>query len=271
MSEVPSPDEWAALPPTTESLEKILKRLRAPGGCPWDREQTLSTLSGSLAGETAELLDAVDEKNPAGMAEELGDVLMNVVFMAVAAEEQGLFSFRDVVSGINEKMIRRHRHVFGDARCENAEEVKQLWDRIKSGEASHRDRRSVLDGIPASLSGLATAEKIQKKVSKYGFDWPDAAGVAAKVAEEAEEVRAAMASGDDSACDEELGDLLFAVVNLIRFRKGASAEEIMRAANRKFTRRFKAVEELLEREHIDLAEAGPAKLEELWLEVKKHE
>ena len=271
MSEISSPNEWAALPPTAESLEKILKRLRAPDGCPWDREQTLSTLSDSLAGETAELLDAIGEKDPAGMAEELGDVLMNVIFIAVAAEEQGLFSFRDAVAGINDKMIRRHRHVFGDARCENAEEVKQLWERIKSGEASHRDRHSVLDGIPASLSGLAAAEKIQKKVSKYGFDWPDASGVAEKVAEEAEEVRAAMAAGDDEAGDEELGDLLFAVVNLIRFRKRASAEELMRAANRKFVRRFKAVEQLLERERIPLEDAGAEKLEQLWREVKSHE
>ncbi len=262
---------WDSLPHDVSSLELILKRLRAPDGCPWDREQTRETLSRSLAEETAELLEAIDEKDTAHIAEELGDLLMNVVFQAVVAEEKGDFTLADVAAGINAKMIRRHKHIFGDAKCENSEQVRELWEQVKAEERKSAHPASVMAGIPKTLSALAAAEKIQKKAAKYGFDWQDKSAVLAKVEEELQEVQEALASGDEDACDEELGDLLFAVVNLIRFSGKGSAEETMRRANRKFIRRFQYMEENLRQGGISLSDADTAQMESLWQEAKKHE
>lgn len=260
--------------PTAESLLAILERLRAPGGCPWDREQTRISLSRSLAEECAELLDAIDRNDPADICDELGDLFMNVLFQAVIAAEQGEFTYPDMVGNIVEKMVRRHAHIFGDARAETPEEVTALWVKIKEKEkaAAGKPREtSILDGVGNYLTALNRAEKLQKKVAKVGFDWEDQQGIIAKIEEELAEVKEAMAEGDEAHVDEEIGDLLFVVANLARFRKRATAEELLRAANRKFEARFRHIERRLAEEGVPLAEAGSARLEALWREAKQVE
>ena len=226
-----------------ESLLRILRILRAPGGCPWDREQTRHTLTRSLAGECAEVIDAIDREDVAGIREELGDLLMNVLFQVVIAEEKGEFTMAEVWKAINEKMVRRHAHIFGDEHADTPEEVAQLWAKIKDKEhASEPAPASLLDKVPRSLSALTRSHELQKKAAKVGFDWRDASGAAAKVREEERELEEALASGDEEHIDEELGDLIFAAVNLARLRKRGTAEELTRAAARKFEERFREVE-----------------------------
>ena len=226
-----------------ESLLRILRILRAPDGCPWDRAQTRHTLTRSLTGECAEVVDAIDREDVPGIREELGDLLMNVLFQVVIAEENGDFTMEEVWRGINEKMVRRHAHIFGDEHAETPEEVAKLWGRIKEREhAAEAAPRSLLDKVPHSLSALTRSHELQKQAAKVGFDWPDASGPAAKVQEEARELDEALRSGDDAHIDEELGDLIFAAVNLARLRKRGTAEELTRAAARKFEARFREVE-----------------------------
>ncbi len=255
-------------PPTAEALRGILARLRAPGGCPWDREQTRQTLSRCLKEEVAELLDAIDRESPAEICDELGDVLMNVVFQAVVAEELGEFTFEDSCRCIIEKMIRRHAHVFGDADAGNPAEVLKLWEKVKLAERGGRERDSVLDGVPQELSALDRGEKLQKKAAKVGFDWSDQRGILDKIEEELAELREALDRGDEAHTDEELGDLLFAASNLARFRKRGTSEELLRAANRKFEERFRYVEERVKAGGGTLEEAGIERMEELWQEAK---
>ena len=226
-----------------ESLLRILRILRAPDGCPWDREQTRHSLTRSLAGECAEVVDAIDREDVPGIREELGDLLMNVLFQVVIAEERNEFTMAEVWQSINEKMVRRHAHIFGDERADTPDEVARLWAKIKEKEhAAEPAPSSLLDKVPCSLSALTRSHELQKKAAKVGFDWPDASGAAAKVREEARELEEALASGDDAHVDEELGDLIFAAVNLARLRKRGTAEELTRAAARKFETRFREVE-----------------------------
>ena len=262
-----SPD-FHHLPPNIDSLRLILEKLRAPGGCPWDREQTRETLARCLSEECAEFLDAVDRREPAEICDELGDVMMNVVFQAVVAAERGEFTLEDVFRNVNAKMVRRHAHVFGDATAESATDVLAIWEKIKAGE-NRPHRESVLDGVPRHLSALDRAEKIQKKVAKVGFDWSRETEILDKIAEELAELREAMASGDAEHTDEELGDLLFAVTNLARFRKRRTSEELLRQTNEKFIHRFQLVEKELKRRGIAPAEAGIELLETLWNEAKR--
>ena len=249
-----------------EKLEEIMKKLRSPEGCPWDREQTHKSLKKCLMEECGELMDAIDAEDDPEMCEELGDVLMNVVLHSVMAEERGAFTFGDVVDGISDKMIRRHPHVFGDESVRNSTEVLGLWERVKKEEKS--DRKSILDGIAYHCPALLQAEKIQKKVSKYGFDWSDESQIVDKIQEELDEVRSALASGDSAHVDEELGDLLFAVANLSRFRKRASAEELLASANRKFSTRFRYIEKSLQDRGKSLSESSLPEMESLWEEAK---
>lgn len=251
--------------PTAEGLLKILERLRAPGGCPWDREQTRQSLSRHLAEETAELLDAIDRNDPTEICDELGDVMMNALFQAVVAAEKGEFTARDVFANINAKMIRRHEHIFGSANAENAADVEKIWAKVKERErAGQPAASSILEKIPHSLSALDRAEKIQKKVSKVGFDWTTQDDILDKIQEELDELRVAVASGKQADIDEEFGDLLFAASNFARFRKGATSEELLRAANRKFEARFGYIERILAERGIPLECAGLPLLEELW-------
>lgn len=258
--------------PTAESLLAILERLRAPDGCPWDREQTRQTLSRCLAEECAELLDAIDRDNPQDICEELGDLFMNVLFQCVVASERGEFTYRDMAGGIVEKMVRRHAHIFGTEKAETADDVVDLWTKIKAEEkaAVGKPRESsILDGVGRYLSSLNRAEKLQKRVAKVGFDWSDSRGIVAKIEEELNELKEAMAEGDEEHVDEEIGDLLFVVTNLARFRKRGTSEELLRAANRKFESRFRYMERRLAEENIPLERAGVDRLEALWREAKQ--
>ena len=237
---------------TMDDLLSIMRRLRAPDGCPWDREQTHKSLKKSLMEECAELMDAIEAEDDCGMREEMGDLLMNIALQAVIAEERGAFTFRDVVHDIAEKMIRRHPHVFGSEHVDSSSEVVGLWEKVKKEEK--KDRNSVLDGIAYHCPALLQAEKIQKRVSKYGFDWSDRRRIVDKIQEELDEVKAALASGDETHT---------------RFRKRASAEELLARANRKFADRFRYIETHLAAQGKTLEESSLAEMDALWNEAKK--
>ncbi len=259
-------------PPNAESLLAILERLRAPGGCPWDREQTRETLSRCLAEECAEFLDAVDRQEPADICDELGDLFMNVLFQCVVAAENGDFTYEDMARNVIDKMIRRHAHIFGDAKAADASDVTALWEKIKEKERAGKPApESILDGVGFYLTALNRAEKLQKKAAKAGFDWSDSGAIVCKIQEELDELKEAVASGDESHADEELGDLLFAAANLARFRKRKTSEELLRQANRKFETRFRYIERVLKSEGILPAAAGIDRLEALWQEAKTAE
>jgi tetrapyrrole methylase family protein/MazG family protein len=250
-------------------LITVMKYLRSPDGCPWDRKQTHESLKPFLVEEAAELLDAIDEKNPSGVCEELGDVLMHVVLHSVMAEEEGDFTFEDVARESTEKMLRRHPHVFDNASVDNAEEVVGLWEQVKKQEKKGKEKESVLDGIPRNLPALLQAEKIQKKAAVYGFDWSSQEQVLEKVEEELEEIREALRAKDNEAMDEEIGDLLFAVVNLIRFReREKNSEDLLVGTIDKFKYRFKHIEKSLKAQNKTLEEASLDEMENLWQEAK---
>jgi ATP diphosphatase len=234
-------------------LIEIMAALRTPGsGCPWDLEQDFSTIAPYTIEEAYEVADAIQRADLDDLRDELGDLLLQVVFHARMAEEAGRFAFGDVVQAITEKLVRRHPHVFGDARDLSPEAVKQLWDRIKAQEKAARAARrggddagtGALAGVPATLPALTRALKLQQKAGKVGFDWNDPHAVLAKIREEADEIAAALASGDRAGAAEETGDLLFAVVNLAR-HLDADPEAALRATNRKFERRFAFIEAAL--------------------------
>lgn len=252
-----------------ENIYEVIRILRAPGGCPWDREQTSESVSNCMAEECAEVLEAIDIKDPELLCEELGDLLMNIVFQAVIAEEKGDFTWNDVQRDITEKMIRRHAHVFGDLSAESSTDVLKIWDKIKSAEKKKHKSDSVVGNIPPALSALNTAEKIQKKAAKYDFDWKNQSDILLKIKEELNEVEAAMANSNDDEINEELGDLLFAVVNLIRFRKQKTSEQLLRAANSKFIKRFQYIEKELKARNRTLEEASLDEMEALYQEAKK--
>jgi MazG family protein len=257
MSEVPSHsgDQFAR-------LVGIMTLLRAPGGCPWDREQTFDSIKPYTLEETYEVLDAIDARDWPGLAEELGDFILQAVFYAEMAREQGLFSIEDSLRLVNEKLIRRHPHVFADAVAPTSGEVLQRWDVIKNQEKADagKQQSSVLDGVSRAQPALAEAQQAGSKASKRGFDWPDITGVRAKIDEELAELD--HASGPE--IEEELGDLLFSVVNLARFHK-VDAEQALRRANQKFRRRFAHVETSLGK---PLEEATLEEMEARWQESK---
>ena len=254
--------------PAINRLLAIMHRLRAPGGCPWDAEQTHASLMPNLLEEAYEVLDAVQREDWPHFEEELGDLLLQVVFHSEMASESGLFHFDSVAHGISDKLVRRHPHVFGSVAADSPEEVLRQWDEIKRAEKGdhaapflHRTG----DGLPA----LIRAAKLQKKAAKVGFDWPDSAGTLAKVREELTEVEAELARGDSPALDEELGDLLFSMVNLVR-KNGRDPESLLAAANRKFADRFHAMERALADAGVTLAEAGLERMEQEWQAAKLH-
>ncbi len=249
-----------------DQLEQVMKRLRAPDGCPWDREQTHLTLLDNLLGEAAEFMDAVTAEDDAEMREELGDLLMQIVLHACIAEERNAFTLEDVTRDIKEKMIRRHPHVFGTESVKDSSEVLKLWETIKKEEKGGK-RKSLLDGIPNHVA-LLQAEKMQKKAAKAGFDWKDQKDILQKIREEIDELEDALRIGDESHIDEEAGDLLFSVINFIRFRK-KHPEDILAAANAKFARRFRSVEQKLAEQGREWSETGPDELDALWNEAKK--
>ena len=251
-----------------QKLVDIMKALRAPDGCPWDKIQTHKTLKKCSMEECAELMDAIEDDDDPGMCEELGDLLMHVVLHSVIAEERGAFSFQDVIQGISDKMIRRHPHVFGEEKVNDASDVLTLWDRVKKQEHQN-DRKSLMDGIPYHCPALLQAEKMQKKAAKVGFDWSSQEQILEKISEELQEVKEAVAEQDQAHIDEELGDLLFAVTNLIRFRKGASAEELLASANKKFSKRFRYIEDQLSEKGKSVESSSLEEMDSLWNEAKK--
>ena len=257
-----------------DELQNVMRRLRAPDGCPWDREQTHKSLKKCLIGEAAEYLDAVDASDDAGMREELGDLLMQVVLNAVIAEERGAFDLADVTRDITEKMIRRHPHVFSGERAENVSDVLKLWESVKKKEKESGGREapvSCLARIPRNLPALMRAAKVQKKASEAGFDWPDEAGVRDKLREEIRETLEALDNNDPARIEEELGDLMFTIVNLTRFRGGTDASETLQRATDKFVRRFQFVEQELARSGRSVSNAGPEELDRLWNQAKSQE
>ena len=253
--------------PGIDQLVAIVARLRAPGGCPWDREQTHASLRGGLLEEAYEVVSAIDSADDENLREELGDLLLQSVFHAQIAAEHARFDFDDVARGIAEKLIRRHPHVFGEDHCADSAAVLQRWDEIKRAEKGGAVQVSVLDGVPGSLAALMRAEKVQKKAAKVGFDWDSAGPVIAKVREELAEVEAAIAGQNADALEDEIGDLLFSVVNLARKLK-IDAEVALHRATGKFIARFHAVEALARARSLELGKLTLAELDVLWDEIK---
>ena len=251
-------------------LYEVMRQLRAPGGCPWDREQTLQTLKPCLLEETYELLEAMDGQDLALHVEELGDVLLQVVFQCAIREEEGLFTLNDVAQALAEKLVRRHPHVFGDAVASTSGQVLRNWEAIKQTEKGKAPDRSAIDGVPASLPALLKAQRIQSKASRVGFDWKDATGATDKIEEELAELKEAMASGDKGKVAEEMGDLLFSAVNTCRF-VDVDAESALEGTSRKFARRFREVERRVRDQGRTLNECTLAEMDAIWDEVKVQE
>lgn len=253
-----------------ERLCSIVARLRAPGGCPWDREQTLASLKPCLVEESYELLDVMDGDDSAGHREELGDVLLQVVFQALIREERGEFRIEDVLNAISDKLVRRHPHVFGDVVVRGTDDVLGNWEQIKKREKKDADgkARSAIAGVPQSLPSLLRAQRVQAKAARVGFDWDDRDGPRAKIDEELRELDEAAASGDAERTSDEAGDLLFSVVNLCRFLK-VDAETSLRQSVDKFSRRFRAVEGKVQEAGLDMRSMSLAELDALWDKVKK--
>ena len=252
--------------------------LRAPGsGCPWDLEQNFATIAPYTIEEAYEVADAIARGDLDDLREELGDLLLQVVFHARMAQEQGAFAFADVVQTLNEKLLRRHPHVFGTAPGMSRESVEGLWERIKTEERAQKNRggddtraRSSLAGVPLALPALTRALKLQAKAGKVGFDWNDPLAVLSKIREEADEIESDLRSGNHAAAAEEVGDLLFAVVNLAR-HLDADPEATLRATNKKFERRFGAIERALAERGRAPQQASLREMDELWTEAKARE
>jgi MazG family protein len=254
-------------------LVALMERLRAPGGCPWDRKQTPETLRRYILEEAHELVEAIDQGDPAAMEEESGDLLLQVVFLADLAREDGEFDIDGVVRRIVSKLIRRHPHVFGETTVRDAEDVSRNWERIKSEERRERKTDdSLMAGIPRSLPGLLRALRIQERAAKSGFDWPQGnpEPVFGKVEEEIRELREAWTLGREEAVREEMGDLLFAVANLSR-HLGVEPEAALQAASDKFSGRFRSMERQSRERGEELASLSLDELEAYWLRAKKEE
>ena len=252
-----------------EKLLEIMSRLRNPdGGCPWDLEQDFSTIAPYTIEEAYEVADAIDRNDMDDLEGELGDLLLQVVFHARMGEEAGHFDFESVAGKINDKMIRRHPHVFGDAEARDAARVEGSWERIKAEERAGNGDDSALAGIALALPALKRAQKLGKRAATVGFDWPDAAGPADKVREELEEVAEAAGGVDREALAEEIGDLLFAVANLARHHK-VDPEAALSDANTKFEQRFRALEAVVTEQGNRVEDLSLDELEAVWQRVKK--
>jgi len=248
-----------------DDLKHIMELLRSPEGCPWDKEQTHQSIRRNMLEEAYEVAEAIDENDPAHLKEELGDVLLQVVFHARMAEEAGLFNFDDVVDGIAQKLVFRHPHVFGTVEADNTDQALNTWDAQKQVEKDQKTAGDTLDAVARSLPALMRAEKIQAKAQKAGFDWDAVGPVLDKISEEIEELKEAVR--DNSNIEEELGDLLFVTAKAGRFL-GLDSELALHAACEKFIRRFRRVEELADK---PMTEMDVPALEELWRRAKAME
>lgn len=256
-----------------DALLKIMSTLRDPeGGCPWDLQQSFRTISPYTLEEAYEVADAIERGDLDDLKEELGDLLLQVVFHAQMAEEQGSFAFDDVVEGISSKMVRRHPHVFANGTSDTPKGVAATWEEIKQAEkdAKGKSPSGLLDDVPVVLPGLTQAVKLQKRAAKVGFDWPSARPVLDKIEEEIEELRVEIAAGDQNKTEEEFGDLLFVLANFAR-HLNVDPDAALRRANQKFRSRFAAMEQSAGSEQHDLADLSLERLEELWVQAKNQE
>jgi len=261
---------------TFDELVAVMQRLRDPGGCPWDHEQTYQSLSQYLLEEAYETFDAIQEADATGdttnLREELGDLLLQVVFHATIGKERGDFNIDDVAAGVTKKLILRHPHVFGDTKLERAEDVLDNWDKLKADERAasgkvEKVRDSILDEVPIHFPALLEGLKLTKKAAKTGFDWENADEIFEKLDEEAGELRAAIKSGDTANAAEEIGDLLFVVMNLAR-HLDVEPETALKKTNHKFRKRFKFIEDELKQKGTTLEDASLGEMDALWNEAK---
>jgi MazG family protein len=252
-----------------ERLVAIMAKLRAPGGCPWDREQNYDTIKPYTIEETYEVLEAVDQRDYAGLCEELGDFMLQAVFFAQMAQEEGRFSIADSLDAINAKLVRRHPHIFSGGDAKTSDQVLKRWDEIKAVEKSDRGEtpKGCLDGIPRALPALMEGLKISQKVAKKGFEWPDFEQVLEKFHEETAELAEARAGGSQDEIEGELGDLLFTVVNMARWLK-VDPEQALRKTNAKFRARFAHVERSLAARGKTLEQSTLEEMETLWQQAK---
>jgi nucleoside triphosphate diphosphatase len=254
-----------------ERLLDIMRSLRGPNGCPWDREQTPASLKPYLIEEAYEVLEAIEAGDPSALREELGDLLLQVVFHAQVATEHGDFTMLDVLWGLIHKMVERHPHVFGGVVVETPRQALAQWEAIKQREAEARGvQRSVIDGVPRALPALLRAQRMQSKAARVNFDWPDARAAWAKVEEEIQEAAAVLGAGDRSRFAEELGDVLFSLVNVARL-SALDAEDVLQRAIEKFRRRFTAMETDLIARGTSVASVSSEELERSWVAAKAQE
>lgn len=250
-----------------EDLRDIVRILREPGGCPWDAEQTHKSIRNGLLEEAYEVCDAIDNSSNVDLCEELGDLLLQVVFCSQISTEDNTFTLDDVADGICKKLILRHPHVFGNVVAETSDKVLENWDAIKRDEKSQKSYYDTLKSVPRAFPALMRAAKVQKRASKAGFDWDNLNDAFSKIPEETEELKEAIELGDKDKINEEYGDLLFAAVNVSRFLK-VDAEQSLASATDKFMQRFKAVEEVVVKSGRDMRDLSLTELDEIWNSVK---
>jgi len=249
-----------------ESFAELVAHLRAPNGCPWDREQTHESLRKHLLEEAYEAISAIDSGDFTDMQEEFGDLLLQVVLQSQIANEEGQFNVNQVIQGIHSKIVRRHPHVFGDLKLEGVEGVLANWEKLKEKEREEKkEERGLLDGVPLALPALSQAQEYQDRAARVGFDWPEIEGVLEKIAEEIEEVKRA---SDEKELAAEIGDLLFALVNLARWKE-VDAESVLRGTNMKFKKRFAYIEQGAKKQGRNLSDMTLEEIETLWQEAKR--
>jgi len=251
-----------------DTLINIMSILRGPQGCPWDHEQTHFTIIPQLIEEAYELIEAIESKNDAHFCEELGDLLLHVIFHAQMAHDRGAFDIEEVVKGLSEKLVRRHPHVFADESAKDADEVMVNWDKIKAGEKKTHKIASYLDAVPKGFPALLQSYKISKKASKVGFDWKKKEDVFPKIEEEIAELKVAIKGKKKNEIEHEIGDLFFALSSLAR-KYGVEPEEALRKSNTRFRNRFLAMEKSIKKTNKKMEKLKPAEWEKLWEKAKK--
>jgi len=254
---------------TFDQLVQLMTTLRGEQGCPWDRKQTLETLKPFVIEESYEVIDAIDRNDRAALAEELGDFLLQAVFIAELTREEGSFDIYDAVTAIHDKLVRRHPHVFGDVQADDAEQVLVNWEKLKNEERK-AENKSVLAGVPQSLPALLRASRLTEKAARVGFDWRRTEDVFAKLEEEIAELHEAIDSGDQSKVHDEAGDLLFTLANIAR-KLNVNAEEALQSTNRKFTRRFESMERSVRERGQNLDQLTLEQMDALWDAAKASE
>lgn len=250
-----------------DELVQLMTRLRGPDGCPWDRKQTLPSLKPFIIEEAYEVVDAIDNDDRRALAEEVGDLLLQAVFVTEVTREEGSFDVYDSITAIHDKLVRRHPHVFGDVEANDAEQVLVNWEKLKNEERKAEDK-SLLAGVPQSMPALLKASRLTEKAARVGFDWRAADDVFAKVDEELAEVHEAIRSGDESQVHDEIGDLLFTLANLAR-KLNVNPEEALQSTNRKFTRRFESMEREAREAGKNLDDYSLEEMDAMWERAKK--